>query len=78
MKAADGKDGENVYFRYSDKFWVSFYSYIDEKGKQQPQTLLFNPGRFENSGKGTDKDLNEYIEALKEGLVKMQDLQKKQ
>ncbi len=78
MKAADGKDGENVYFRFSDKFWVSFYSYVDEKGKQQPQTLYFNPGRFEGSGKGADKDLNEYIEALKTGLAKMQDLQKRQ
>lgn len=76
MKAADGKDGENVYFRYSDKFWVSFYSFVDDRGKQQPQTLYFNPGRFESSGKGTEKDLSEYIEALKAGLLKLQDLQK--
>lgn len=76
IKAADGKDGENVFFRYSDKFWVSFYSFADEKGKQQPQTLYFNPGRFESSGKGTEKVLSEYIEALKAGLAKMQDLQK--
>lgn len=77
MKAADGKDGDNLYYRYSDKFWVSFYSYTDEKGKLQPQTLYFNPGRFESSGKGSEKDLNEYIEALKTGLAKMQELQKK-
>lgn len=77
MKVADGKDGENVFFRYSDKFWVSFYSFVDDKGKPQPQTLYFNPGRFEGQGKGTDKDLNEYIEALKAGLLKLQDLQKR-
>lgn len=75
MKAADGKDGENVFFRYSDKFTVNFYSFTDERGRQQ-QALLFHPGRFEGQGKGTDKTLAEFIDALKAGLTKLQDLKK--
>ncbi len=76
MRAAEGKDGENVFYRYSDKFWVNFYSYQDDKNKSQ-QTLYFNPGRFEGQGKGTEKTLTEYIDALKAGLTKLQDLQRR-
>lgn len=74
MKAADGKDGENVFFRYSEKFWVNFFSIVDDKGKSQ-QTLYFNPGRFEGQGKGTEKILADYIVALKAGLAKLRELQ---
>jgi hypothetical protein len=76
MKAAEGKDGESVFFRFSEKFWVNFLSFVDDKGKAQ-QMLYFNPGRFEGQGKGTEKTLSEFIVALKAGLAKLQDLQKR-
>jgi hypothetical protein len=76
MKAADGKDGESVFFRYSDKFWVGFNSFFDDRGRSQ-QVLYFNSGRFEGQGKETEKTLAEYIASLKAGLTKLQDMQKK-
>ncbi len=74
MKAAQGKAGENVYFRYSDKFWVSFFSFQDDRGRPQ-QILYFNPGRFESQGEGTEKTLGSYIDALKAGQTKLRELQ---
>jgi hypothetical protein len=75
MKAAEGKDGESVFFRFSEDFFVNFIAFFDDKGKAQ-QSLYFKPGRFEGQGKGTEKTLAEYIAAMKAGLAKLRELQR--
>jgi hypothetical protein len=76
VKAAQKNDGDEVWYRYSDEYSVGFFSYRDDKGISRPY-YSGQPRRWIAQGSATTTEaLEMYIEGLKLGYSKLQELKK--
>jgi|CXWL01.1.fsa_nt_gi hypothetical protein len=75
MKAAEANEGVELHFRYSDDYYVRFYSYRDDKDALR-QTLYLYPGSFAGQGAGAKQQLDTHIQLLKQGYAKLAELKR--
>lgn len=75
MKTAEGNESVDLYFKYSDDYFVSFSSYRDNTGALK-QSLYLYPGSFAGQGSGAKQWLDTHIQLLKQGYAKLAELKR--
>lgn len=75
MKESEGKEDQEVWFRYSDDYYASFTSYRDSKGIFK-QNLYLYLGGYDGQSPESSKKLPIYIEGLKQGYSKLRELKR--